>query len=230
MTHGPSHVVALLGVYRHGHRRPAPHFGLEPSLLLVVEEKRHQRLKRKRRVEQGTRKEEIFKNGIVIPKPGEQLAPALRGEYFLYLRLGAYLDKALAQDRAPDRRTRLQVSRLDVAGTHNTRHLPSYPFPVPRYQFPVPRYQLLRLQVDDAVAPCADPAQGILRRLGDVHAKVLQESVRRPAPERRRVRVVDGLKALDAPLLVRSEVMPQEREFGHVDRLPLLEVSLVRRT
>ena len=109
VAHGRLHVVALLGVDRHGHRRLAAHLRAAPLLVLVVEEKRHQRLQRKRRVEDGPGEQEVLQHGIVVPQPREQLAPALRREYLANLLLAAGFDKAIPQDGAAHGRARLEV-------------------------------------------------------------------------------------------------------------------------
>ena len=222
MPHGRRHVVALLRVYRHGHSHPSADFGLGPSVFLVVQKKRHKRFERERRVEHGTGQEKVLERRVVVPETREQLAPVFRREDVGYLLLAADFDKALLQDRAPYGRTWLQVGGSDFGWIRDGRQ--------PFHRSPLPALQPFRLEVDDAVAPRAESAQRILLRRGNVHAELLQECVRRPAPERCRVRVVDRLEALDAPFFVRSEVIPQKRELGHVERLALFEVALIRRT
>ena len=62
------HVVALHRVYRDGNGGAASHTRLGPTLLLVVEKKRHKSFKGERSVEKRSRKKKIFQHRIIVPK------------------------------------------------------------------------------------------------------------------------------------------------------------------
>ena len=101
MPHRFLHIVALHRIDRDSHRDKAPHTRLGPTLLLVVEKKRHERLKGERTVEDRTRKKKILQHRVVIPKTSKEFFAVFRRQYLFYLLLGADFNEPIFQNRTP---------------------------------------------------------------------------------------------------------------------------------
>ena len=166
MPHRFFHVVALHRVYRDGNGGAASHVRLGPTLLLVVEKKRHERLERQRTVEDRSRQKEALQHRIIVPKTSKEFFAAFRRQYLFYLLLGADFDEPIFQNRATHGRTGLEILKGKIFRISH--------FPLPSSLFPLP-YSLsqpFRLQIHNSIRERAKPAQRIFRRLGYLFAHV----------------------------------------------------------